>query len=186
LISILVRLTSPGPVLFHQTRIGLDRRMGNADEEHDHRRFDCGGRPFRILKFRTMSVDDEADLKAVWAAPPDPRITSLGRFLRRIRIDELPQLFNVLLGDMNIVGPRPEQPKIFSELSAVITGYGLRQSVRPGITGLAQLNQGYDQTLDDVRAKVKWDLEYIRTQSFQGDLKIMLQTIPFLFKRRGR
>jgi lipopolysaccharide/colanic/teichoic acid biosynthesis glycosyltransferase len=185
LVAVLVRLTSKGPVLYTQTRIGLDRR-GRGHHESDHRRvFDCGGKPFRIYKFRTMQVD-EADRKpGVWALPGDPRVTGIGRWLRKLRLDELPQLFNVLLGEMNIVGPRPEQPRIFVELRDQIDSYELRQRVAPGITGLAQINQAYDQSVDDVRKKVAYDLEYIAHRSMVQDFKIMLRTIPVVLLRRG-
>jgi lipopolysaccharide/colanic/teichoic acid biosynthesis glycosyltransferase len=121
----------------------------------------------------------------VWARPDDPRVTSIGRVLRKFRLDELPQLWNVLLGDMNVVGPRPEQPSIFNYLSRQIEGYARRQRVRPGITGWAQINLTYDTSVDDVRQKVAHDLEYIRNQSAIEDLKIMLRTVPVMLGRRG-
>src|SRR5213075_2670136 len=115
-----------------------------------------------------------------WAQPDDVRVTPIGRVLRKLRLDELPQLFNVLKGEMNIVGPRPEQPMIFVYLREQIEGYQRRQRVRPGITGWAQINQGYDTSVDDVRRKVRYDLEYIRRQSTLEDLKIMCRTVPVM------
>lgn len=185
IVAVLVRFTSKGPILYTQTRIGLDRRGMGRDKGDKRRVFDCGGKPFRIYKFRTMQVD-EADWKSgVWATPGDPRITRVGRWLRKLRLDELPQLFNVLLGEMNIVGPRPEQPRIFVELRDQIDSYELRQRVAPGITGLAQINQAYDQSIDDVRKKVAYDLEYIAQRSMVQDFKIMLRTVPVILLKRG-
>jgi lipopolysaccharide/colanic/teichoic acid biosynthesis glycosyltransferase len=112
-------------------------------------------------------------------------VTSVGRVLRKYRLDELPQLINVLLGDMNIVGPRPEQPKIVVDLQQQINAYNMRHKVRPGITGLAQINHHYDRSIEDVRRKVSLDLEYIRRQSLSEDLKIMLRTVPVVVLRKG-
>ena len=185
LLALLIKLTSPGPVFYLQQRIGLDRR-GPGPGPHNHRRGqDLGGRPFTIYKFRTMHVDAERHSGAVWAAPADPRVTPLGRVLRQYRLDELPQLLNVLKGEMNIVGPRPERPTIFAELRSHIAEYPLRQRAKPGITGLAQISHPYDRSLDDVRTKVSYDLEYIRRQSLREDLRIMLKTIPVILLRRG-
>jgi len=116
----------------------------------------------------------------------DPRVTPLGRFMRKFRVDELPQLINVVKGDMNIVGPRPERPSIVARLREDIREYPLRQRVKPGITGLAQINQNYDSCLEDVRSKVRYDLEYLRRQSLAEDLLIMAKTIPtMVLKVRG-
>jgi lipopolysaccharide/colanic/teichoic acid biosynthesis glycosyltransferase len=131
-----------------------------------------------------VPADDVADAQ-VWATPDDPRVTPVGQFLRKYRLDELPQLWNVLRGDMNIVGPRPEQPAIFVNLREKIEGYESRQRVRPGITGWAQVNHSYDQCLDDVRRKVTFDLEYISRQSLAEDLKIMALTVPVMVFRKG-
>jgi len=132
-----------------------------------------------------MRVDAEADGRAVWAAKKDPRTTPIGALLRRTRLDEIPQLYNVIRGDMNIVGPRPERPTIFAELRENIPEYQLRQRVKPGITGWAQVNQAYDECVDDVRHKVVFDLEYLRRQSLVEDLRIMSMTIPVMLFRRG-
>jgi lipopolysaccharide/colanic/teichoic acid biosynthesis glycosyltransferase len=188
LIAVAVKLTSRGPVLYSQTRIGIDRRWsrGRGPESDARRGHDLGGRVFTIYKFRTMCVNAEHLSGAVWAAKEDPRVTPVGKFLRQYRLDELPQLFNVLRGDMNVVGPRPERPSIFAQLRTTIPQYDARQRVKPGITGLAQVNQQYDQCLDDVRNKLKYDLEYLRRQSFWEDVRIMLKTVPvILFKRGG-
>ena len=185
LIVLLVRLTSRGPVFYSQVRIGLDRRLPVNRVQNHRRERDIGGLPFTIYKFRTMWVDAEHKSGAVWAQQGDPRVTPLGRLLRQYRLDELPQLFNVLKGDMNIVGPRPERPTIFAELREHIAEYPLRQRAKPGITGLAQINHHYDRSLEDVRTKVHYDLEYIRRQSVAEDFRIMLKTVPVVLLRRG-
>jgi len=183
LIALLIKLTSPGPVLYKQTRVGIDlRRLGDAGG-NGRRQVDHGGRPFTIHKFRTMAPSSgEAQ---VWATPDDPRVTPLGRILRKYRLDELPQLVNVLRGDMNLVGPRPEQLRIFAALREQVAGYQWRQRVRPGITGWAQVNHHYDTSIDDVHRKVALDLEYVARQSLSEDLRIMLRTVPVVLFRRG-
>ena len=183
-VALLVRLTSPGPALYCQIRVGLDRRRPRG-APNQRRERDLGGRPFTIYKFRTMWVDAEHQSGAVWAQQRDPRVTPVGRLLRQYRLDELPQLLNVLKGEMNIVGPRPERPTIFAELREHIAEYPLRQRAKPGITGLAQINHHYDRSLEDVRTKVHYDLEYIRRQSVTEDLRIMLKTLPVILLRRG-
>jgi len=185
LLAVLIKLTSRGPVLYLQERVGLDRRLPGHGARNHRRAHDLGGQPFTIYKFRTMRVDAEQHSGAVWAQPQDPRVTPLGRVLRQYRLDELPQLLNVLRGEMNLVGPRPERPTIFAELRGHISEYPLRQRAKPGITGLAQINHHYDRSLDDVRTKVNYDLEYIRRQSLREDLRIMLKTIPVVLLRRG-
>jgi lipopolysaccharide/colanic/teichoic acid biosynthesis glycosyltransferase len=191
LIAALVKLTSPGPAIYMQPRVGLDRRrrgpdrrrsVRDASDSKSRRQNDQGGRIFTMYKFRTMRSDRAAS--QVWCSRNDPRITPLGRFLRATRLDELPQLFNVLKGDMNIVGPRPEQPEIFQELIQHIGNYRERQRVLPGITGLAQVSGGYDRCLEDVRKKVGFDLEYIRERSAAKDLMIMAKTMPVMVMRR--
>lgn len=190
-IALVVKTTSRGPVLYRQRRVGLDRRRrasdasGDVAPENDRRSSDAGGMVFTMLKFRTMQDRREDDAQEVRACPDDPRITEVGALLRQHRLDELPQLFNVLRGDMNVVGPRPEQPELFRELEATVPGYGERQTVLPGITGWAQVNRGYDQSLDDVRRKVELDLEYIRRRSPAEDLGIMARTLPVMIGRRG-
>ena len=186
LLAVLIKLTSRGPVFYLQERVGLDRRAARRrPPSTTAARQDLGGGPFTIYKFRTMRVDAEAGGAAVWAQEQDPRVTPLGRLLRQYRLDELPQLLNVLKGEMNIVGPRPERPTIFAELRGNIAEYPLRQRAKPGITGLAQINHHYDRSIDDVRTKVSYDLEYIRRQSLREDLRIMLKTVPVILLRRG-
>ena len=183
-VAALVKLTSPGPVFYRQIRVGLDRRA-EGDVNGNHRRsLDQGGRPFMIYKFRTMRAA-KSDAPQVWAAANDPRITRVGRVLRKYRLDELPQLFNVLRGDMNVVGPRPEQPAIFAELRTAVPNYQKRQRVRPGITGWAQINQRYDTSIADVQRKVELDLEYVARESLFEDLKIMARTVPVMLFGRG-
>lgn len=179
IIAILIKLDSTGPVIFRQRRLGLDRRSNAGDSEVGGRRaVDLGGRPFTIFKFRTMQVGAELESGPVWARKDDPRVTRVGRVLRATRMDEIPQFLNVLMGDMAIVGPRPERPRFVLKLREQIDGYRRRQRVRPGITGWAQVNRGYDQSLEDVRSKVQYDLEYVRRRSLWFDVKIMFLTIP--------
>lgn len=183
LVAIAVKLTSRGPVLYTQTRVGVDRR-GSSGRKHDSRRQrDVGGQPFRIYKFRTMRAD--SGTRQVWATQDDDRVTPIGRVLRKYRLDELPQLFNVLLGDMNVVGPRPEQPELFARLREEIDRYPARQGVLPGITGWAQVNLSYDSSVDDVRRKLEYDLEYIKRRTPLEDLRIMARTVPVMLGKRG-
>jgi lipopolysaccharide/colanic/teichoic acid biosynthesis glycosyltransferase len=184
LVALAIRLSSKGPVFYSQVRVGVDRRS-RWQTTHDQRVYDLGGKPFTMHKFRTMVVDAEKEGQAVWAAPADPRATAVGRVLRKTRLDELPQLYNVLRGDMNIVGPRPERPTIFADLRAHIPAYPMRQRVKPGITGWAQINQAYDACVDDVRRKVEYDLEYVRRQGLVEDLRIMTMTLPVMLFRKG-
>lgn len=185
LVAIAVKLSSPGPVLYAQIRVGIDRRGEGKGEPDGRRKRDLGGAPFTIIKFRTMYVDAEAHTGEVWAAPADVRVTPIGRFLRRLRLDELPQLVNVVRGEMNLVGPRPERPGIFAALREQIPEYPQRQRARPGITGLAQISRCYDTCLEDVRFKVRHDLEYLRRQGVGEDLRILLRTVPVVLFRRG-
>ncbi len=184
LIAIVVKLTSPGPVFYKQQRVGLNRRRSvNRGGPARRRAADRGGRLFTIYKFRTMSAGAAA--KEVWATPDDPRVTRVGGVLRKYRLDELPQLWNVLKGDMNVVGPRPEQPTIFAELRDQINKYHDRQRVLPGITGWAQVNRDYGQNLDDVREKLHLDLEYVSRRSAWEDFKIMVLTVPVMLFKKG-
>jgi lipopolysaccharide/colanic/teichoic acid biosynthesis glycosyltransferase len=184
-VAIAVKLTSPGPVLYTQTRVGIDRRHRRTFAVVDRRGDDAGGIIFTIYKFRTMCVDAECASGPVWATPDDPRVTPIGALLRRTRLDELPQLFNVLKGDMNIVGPRPERPSIFSRLRSDIAEYPYRQRAKPGITGLAQISLPYDASIEDVRKKVQYDLEYLQRQGLAEDVRIMIRTVPVVLFRRG-
>jgi sugar transferase (PEP-CTERM system associated) len=161
-----VRLTSPGPIFFRQTRVGLR------------------GRPFTVIKFRTMRQDAEAK-GAVWATKNDPRVTSLGRFMRKTRLDEIPQLWNVLRGDMGFVGPRPERPEFVQWLSSEIPFYELRHIIRPGITGWAQVRYQYGATLEETKQKLEYDLYYVKHLSIGLDLLIMFETVKTIILRRG-
>lgn len=181
--AIAVKLSSRGPVIYTQTRVGVDRRGSRTPPEGIRRSHDIGGRPFRIYKFRTMRTD--AGSAQVWAKQNDSRVTAIGRVMRKYRVDELPQLFNVLLGDMNVVGPRPEQPKLFADLRERIDRYPARQQVLPGITGWAQINLAYDSCVEDVRKKLDCDLEYIQRRSAAHDIRIMAMTLPVMLGKRG-
>lgn len=163
IIAILIKLDSPGPAIFRQERLGKD------------------GKPFTIYKFRTMYLDAEAD-GPQWAKRNDCRCTPLGRFLRHTRMDELPQLWNILKGDMSIVGPRPERACFYSEFETYIHGFHYRLLVKPGLTGLAQVNGGYDLKPEE---KIMFDMEYIQKQSIELDLKCILQTIHLVFTHEG-
>ena len=186
LFAVLVKLTSPGPIFYTQPRIGIDRRRSSdGSRTYDRRTRDLGGLPFMIYKFRTMYVGAETRHRATWATKEDARTTPVGRLMRTLRVDEVPQLFNVINGDMNIVGPRPERPSIFSRLRLDIADYTLRQRTKPGITGWAQINQSYDTNLDDVRRKVRYDLEYLQRQGVGEDLMIMAKTVPVILFRKG-
>ncbi|MCC6407116.1 MAG: TIGR03013 family PEP-CTERM/XrtA system glycosyltransferase [Planctomycetes bacterium] len=165
--AIAVRFDSPGPVLFAQERVGRD------------------GKSFTLYKFRSMRADAEAKTGAVWAQKDDPRITRAGRFMRKTRLDELPQLFNVLAGDMSLVGPRPERPMFVKDLSSQIPYYGQRHIVTPGLTGWAQINYPYGNTVQDALQKLQYDLFYIKYQSWLFDLSILFNTIKTVVLRRG-
>lgn len=182
-VAVAVKISSPGPILYRQKRVGLDIRTSYGGNHR--RKVDLGGRPFTILKFRTMRAPTPGEQVEVWASQNDPRITPIGNFLRRTRLDEIPQLFNVLIGDMNIVGPRPEQLEIFRNLRSEVFNYSARQQVRPGITGRAQITLHYDTCIDDVRKKVEADLEYINSQSLLEDIRIMALTAPVMVFRKG-
>ena len=167
LTALAVRLSSPGPILYRQERVGLD------------------GAVFTLFKFRSMAADAEARTGAVWATKNDPRITPVGRILRKHRLDELPQLFNVLLGEMSIVGPRPERPKFVDDFSRQVPYYNERHSVRPGITGWAQINYKYADTFEDTIAKLEYDLYYIKHMSLTLDFYIIFQTVKAMFLTSG-
>lgn len=185
LAALAIKLSSPGPVFYTQTRVGLDRRWNRTRALHERRREDLGGEQFTIFKFRSMKVDAEVGGQAVWATQDDDRVTRVGRILRATRIDELPQLLNVFRGEMNVVGPRPERPSIFVRLREEIALLPVRQRVKPGITGWAQINRSYDTDVDGVREKLRLDLEYLRSQSIVTDLRIMLRTVPVMLFRIG-
>jgi len=176
-IAVAVRLSSSGPAVYRQPRVGRNRRLGRAPQNGtDRRSRNLGGKVFTVFKFRTMTYRPDADER--WAEVTDPRVTGVGRFLRRHHLDELPQLFNVLIGDMNIVGPRPEQPELFTEICDRVERFGRRQHVPPGITGLAQIELPYARSVEDAKKKLELDLEYIRQRSIWTDLAIMSRTVP--------
>jgi lipopolysaccharide/colanic/teichoic acid biosynthesis glycosyltransferase len=195
LIAILIKLDSPGPVFYTQIRVGLNRRKGNrrgADcrigtekRACDRRKENHFGKPFRVYKFRTMIDNAEKKCGPIWATRNDPRITRVGAFLRKARMDELPQLFNVLKGQMSLIGPRPERPVFIRDLSAKVDGYVKRLDVKPGITGLAQVENGYDSSVDSVKDKVAYDLRYINRWSLWQDIKILLKTVIVVITGKG-
>ena len=195
LAAVIITTTSPGPVFYRQERIGINRRSrerrGAAPRsETDRRRRDRRvlvnfGRPFTIYKFRTMVVDAERGTPPMWAKERDPRITVVGRVLRKTRIDELPQFWNVLRGDMSIVGPRPERAYFIGRIEKELPEFQLRLRTKPGITGLAQVQLGYTNTDDGLRDKLHLDLEYIQRVSLWTDLKILCRTIFVVFTGKG-
>ena len=154
-IALIIRADSPGSPIFRQVRLGLDQK------------------PFVLYKFRSMRMDAERD-GAQWAANDDPRVTRIGRFLRKTRIDELPQLVNILKGDMSIVGPRPERPEFYDVFDTYITGFRQRMFVKPGLTGLAQINGGYSLLPEE---KIVYDLDYIKHLSLRTDAGLILRTV---------
>jgi lipopolysaccharide/colanic/teichoic acid biosynthesis glycosyltransferase len=194
-VSVLIKLDSRGPVLYTQLRVGKnrrrkDRRQINLDGMErrrytDRRKVSGFGMPFRIIKFRTMYVDAEKKTGPVWASKRDPRVTRIGRILRKTRIDEIPQLINVLLGDMSLVGPRPERPFFVAKLGGVVNDYLKRFEVKPGVTGLAQVEHKYDESIADVDSKVKYDLKYIKDLSIIQDIRILLKTVIVVFTAQG-
>ena len=183
LIALAIRLDSPGPIFYAQERVGLDRRRRNRPLKSTDRRQKMGfGQPIKIYKFRSMVVNAERNTGPVWALRKDPRATRVGGLLRQLHLDELPQFFNVLRGDMTIVGPRPERPQLFRTLVAALPEYALRTRVLPGITGLAQLRNGYDDSLESAARKVQYDLQYMRNSSLRLDLQIMASTAAVLVR----
>jgi sugar transferase (PEP-CTERM system associated) len=167
LVALLVRLESSGPILYQQTRIGE------------------GGRPFELIKFRSMRTDAEGDGVARWAQRGDDRTTRVGKFIRLTRLDELPQLFNILRGEMSIVGPRPERPQFVDMLSREIRYYAVRHCVKPGLTGWAQLRYPYGASVRDAEEKLKFDLFYVKNHGLVFDLIILLQTVEVVLFQRG-
>jgi len=202
LAALLVKITSPGPVIYSQTRVGLnlrkkkkrDRReqtQGLAADASDRRQpgrdrreVSNFGRPFTIYKFRTMRSDAERN-GVQFAKQGDARITSVGRFLRRTRIDELPQLWNILRGDMSLIGPRPERPEFMKELQEHIPNFMDRLGLKPGLTGIAQVVNGYDNELEGFRRKVSYDLLYLQNCSVWNDIKILIRTVRVVITGEG-
>ncbi len=167
LLMLLIKLDSKGPVFYRQERVGQD------------------GRSFTLIKFRSMFQDAETKTGPVWSSEDDDRITRIGRFMRRTRLDELPQLYNVFRGDMSLVGPRPERPHFVQQLAESIPFYPLRHVIKPGITGWAQINYGYANSLDHTVEKLQYDLFYIKNMSWVLDSLIILETIKTVLVRRG-
>ena len=168
IVAAAVKLTSPGPVFYSQQRVGQN------------------GRVFTMRKFRTMHVNAEAATGAVWATANDPRLTSIGRFLRSTRFDELPQLWNVLVDDMSLVGPRPERPEFVSRLQRDIRFYGQRHLVKPGLTGWAQISYPYGASVEDALQKLQYDLYYLKHMSIVFDVFILVATLKTVWSRTGQ
>jgi sugar transferase (PEP-CTERM system associated) len=166
-IAALIKLNSRGPVFFRQ------KRVGELEKE------------FTLYKFRTMREDAEKTTGAVWAEKDDPRITSIGRFLRKMRLDELPQFYNVLRGDMSFIGPRPERPEFVKRLKEIIPYYPERHFVKPGLTGWAQIRYPYGASTEDAVEKLRYDLYYIKHLSLFLDMLIMLETVKVMLFGRG-
>jgi exopolysaccharide biosynthesis polyprenyl glycosylphosphotransferase len=167
LVALVNALTSPGPLFYRQTRVGK------------------GGRHFQVFKFRTMYPDAEKGIGAVWACLNDERATLAGRLLRRSRLDELPQVLNVLRGEMSVIGPRPERPEFVEQLAEQIPFYRLRHSVRPGITGWAQMRFRYGSSVEDAKVKLEYDLYYIKHAGPSLDANILLRTLPVMLRMEG-
>jgi lipopolysaccharide/colanic/teichoic acid biosynthesis glycosyltransferase len=202
LVAVAVRITSRGPIIFQQTRVGLNLRQKKLDRRRDGhpydlpedlerrdrasvRRRDSGyGKPFTLYKFRTMKIDAEKD-GPQFAVKGDNRVTWIGRFMRKTRLDELPQLWNVLRGEMSFVGPRPERPEFIRGLSDEIPNYINRLGLKPGLTGLAQVINGYDNDIESFRRKVNFDLLYLQNCCLWNDLKIMFRTIRVVLTGSG-
>jgi lipopolysaccharide/colanic/teichoic acid biosynthesis glycosyltransferase len=161
------RLGSPGSLFYRQVRVGR------------------GGRRFAIYKLRSMVPDAEAGTGAVWAAQDDSRVTPVGRWLRRTRLDELPQMINVLRGEMSIIGPRPERPEFVEQLAQEIPFYRARHGLRPGVTGWAQVQYAYGRTIEDARIKLEYDLYYVRHASPLLDLQILFRTVAIALQMKG-
>jgi lipopolysaccharide/colanic/teichoic acid biosynthesis glycosyltransferase len=199
LAALAVKFSSPGGAIFSQQRVGLNRRNRDQVDRRNNRvavdRFDRRkilkrrqesgyGRAFTLYKFRTMVIDAEKN-GAQFAVQNDPRVTRLGRFMRKTRIDELPQLWNVLRGDMSLVGPRPERPEFIEELSARVPNYLERLQLKPGVTGVAQIENGYDNDIDSFKRKVGYDLLYLRNCCLRNDIKILLRTVHVVLTGKG-
>lgn len=166
-IPLLIKLDSRGPVFYRQTRVG------------------AGNKPFGLLKFRSMVTDAEADSGPVWAQEDDPRVTRVGRWLRKLRLDEIPQTINVLRGEMSFIGPRPERPEFIARLQAEIPFYAIRHTIKPGITGWAQVKYRYGATVEDTIEKLRYDLYYLKNMSLALDFKILVETVKIVLLGQG-
>ena len=165
--AVAIKVDSEGPILFKQERLGQN------------------GKPFKVLKFRSMIKDAEKYTGPVWSQKDDPRVTRMGRFVRKARIDEIPQMINVLKGEMSLVGPRPEREFFVEKLSKEIPYYKRRLKVRPGVTGWAQIKHKYDESIEDVKIKLRYDLFYIENMSIRMDFKILLRTVFVVLFGKG-
>lgn len=201
-VAILVKWTSPGPVIYSQTRVGLNLRKKKKKDrreqiqslpadsaerrrpQRDRRELSNFGCPFTIYKFRTMRNDAERH-GAQFAKQGDVRVTTIGRLMRRTRIDELPQLWNILKGDMSMIGPRPERPEFMMKLQEHIPNFMDRLGLKPGLTGIAQVVNGYDNDLDGFRRKVSYDLLYLQNCSVWNDMKILIRTVRVVITGEG-
>jgi lipopolysaccharide/colanic/teichoic acid biosynthesis glycosyltransferase len=162
------KFSSPGPLLYRQARVGE------------------GGRPFKVVKFRSMISDAEKETGAVWAQVNDARITPVGRLMRRTRLDELPQVWNILRGDMTLIGPRPERPEFVRQLTEQVPFYRLRHAVKPGLSGWAQINYQYGASVKDAQIKLQYDLYYIKHQGPLLDITIALKSMQVILGLKGR
>ncbi|MBN2087971.1 sugar transferase [candidate division KSB1 bacterium] len=195
LIPILIKLDSRGTILYRQLRVGQNRRRGDdwgsqlifqtKSRNFDRRSIDLHGEPFYLYKFRTMKQNAELMTGPVWASQNDTRVTRVGRILRATHLDELPQFINVLRGDMSIVGPRPERPCFVAEFAAMMDDYTDRFQIKPGITGSAQIYNGYDVDLEGVKNKLKFEIEYINNRSLYLDIKLIFLTVRNMILRKG-
>jgi sugar transferase (PEP-CTERM system associated) len=165
--AVLIKLESPGPVLYLQERVGQN------------------GKTFKVCKFRSMRTDAEKDGRPIWAAANDSRVTRVGAVIRKLRIDELPQLFNVLKGDMSLVGPRPERPFFVEQLTTQIPYFAARHSVKPGVTGWAQVRYQYGSTVEDSQEKLQYDLYYVKNHSLFLDILVLLETVYVVLTAKG-
>jgi lipopolysaccharide/colanic/teichoic acid biosynthesis glycosyltransferase len=188
--AVVVKLDSRGPVFFEQERIGLNRRKEKGEARSDlhgsseRRKSINPGRPFRIYKFRTMVQGAEKDVPTL-ACENDPRITRIGRLLRKTRIDEIPQFINVIKGDMSIIGPRPERSFFINQVKSEMPEFTMRLMVKPGITGLAQVEHGYTQTVGEMKGKLFYDLKYIANLSLTQEIKIIFKTFYVVVTGKG-
>lgn len=191
-IPILIKLDSRGPIFYKQRRSGVnnrqrDRRVVNLDVALDRRneqrrKVNLFGRPFWVYKFRTMRQDAEKKSGAIWAKKNDPRITPIGNILRFTHVDEIPQFFNILCSEMSLVGPRPERPQLIPKIMEKVPNYTERLLVKPGLAGIAQIVCGYDETIEGVKEKLKYDLIYVRNNSLKADMTILLQTFWIIIR----
>jgi len=194
-VALLIKIDSEGSIFYKQLRVGQNRRNGDRrgiplkveknKRNGDRRKHNWGGEPFILYKFRTMWMNAEDNCGPVWAGKDDQRITRVGKFLRKSRLDEIPQLWNVLKGEMSIVGPRPERPFFVTQFKNRISNYSERFKTKPGITGLAQVKYKYDSSVEDVIKKLQYDLSYVNKWNILLDLKILLETIPVMLTGRG-